>query len=71
MKPLIGAAVFGLVPIPPMPNTHILSDKDDPPATDGNERIQFDASERLATKEELARLRRELGVTIKQPDGRR
>jgi hypothetical protein len=72
MKPLTSAAVFGLVPVPPMPVTGTQNDSDScadgdicpVPANDANAarlaRPQYDATERMATTDELARIRHEL-----------
>jgi hypothetical protein len=72
MKPLTSAAVFGLVPVPPMPVTGTQNDSDScadgdiwpVPANDANAarlaELQYDATERMATNDELARIRQEL-----------
>jgi hypothetical protein len=67
MKPLIGAAVFGLLPIPqPPPAAHSLGDRREGAAAHEKDReatcSEPEVAERLATAEELARLRRELGL---------
>jgi hypothetical protein len=66
MKPLTCAAVFGLLPIPLPPNTHSPGDKDGGARAcdEGHEAtgLRPEAAERLATAEELARLRREFGL---------
>lgn len=68
MKPMTSAAVLGLVPIPLAPDTHPLSAEEGAPS--GNDdaqsviRSRYDAAERLATADELARLRRELGINV-------
>jgi hypothetical protein len=60
MKTLVSVAVFGLVPMPPMPNTW--SSRDDLRVTsDDSDFLQLvylprAITERLATKEELARI---------------
>ena len=72
MKPLASAAVFGLVPVPPAISTtessrphRAFGDNDNAPVED----LDFaqlapphpeDAAERMATKDELARIRRQL-----------
>ena len=69
MKPLTGAAVLGLLPIPPPPAIHPLGDKGD--IASAREKayqamcFQREAAERQATAEELARLRRALGLGVK------
>jgi hypothetical protein len=70
MKSFSDAAVFGLVPVPPMhaaparrvdADRHVLDeDAQGWQSTPG----QPGDSERVAPKEELARLRRELGVKV-------
>jgi hypothetical protein len=67
MKTLTSAAVYGLVPVPPMPDTRASGRNDNRqhPAEDVNfsqlEWLQPNAAtERIATKDELARIRREL-----------
>jgi hypothetical protein len=66
MKTFTSAAVFGLVPVPPMPATDARSDRDFWPVTSGDmislqlARLQPDATERMATNDELARMRQEL-----------
>jgi hypothetical protein len=72
VKPLASAAVFGLVPVPPAISTtescgptERFADNDNAPVED----LDFaqlapphpeDAAERMATKDELARIRRQL-----------
>jgi hypothetical protein len=66
MKPLTTVAVYGLVPVPPMADTQACSDNDNqPPAADDENAahlawLRHDAAERMATNDELARIRREL-----------
>jgi hypothetical protein len=66
MKTLATVAVFGLVPIPSMPDTHACSDNDNQLTTaEGAKaarlaRLQPDAAERMATNAELVRIRKEL-----------
>jgi hypothetical protein len=69
MKPLTSAAVFGLVPVPPMLATDTHSDSDSCVDSDiwsvtANaarlSELQHDATERMATNDELARIRQEL-----------
>jgi hypothetical protein len=72
MKPLIGSAVFGLVPVPPMPGTSAADDRDAHCPDDEGQSAQVapplhEAAERMATKEELARLLRELGINVERP----
>ena len=70
MKSFANAAVFGLVPVPPMLNTPARSDDADRHVADEDVQcwprttIQPGDSERMATNDELARLRRELGVSV-------
>jgi hypothetical protein len=68
MKYLISSAVFGLVPVPPEVNCgghgddrHGI-DQDEQPSQ--GERPLPKDTERMATEEELARLRRELGINV-------
>jgi hypothetical protein len=66
MKPLVNTAVLGLVPMPPRPDTSELHDKHDaPPPT--NRRVPVSpyrvAVERMATPEELERIRHQLEDT--------
>jgi hypothetical protein len=76
MKSLINSALFGLVPAPPMPNISAPDDGDDRPVVDEDvqpsqsERLSPKSTERLATEEELARLRRELGISVGSLDER-
>jgi hypothetical protein len=56
MKSSIGAAAFGVAPRPPMPGTSAQV-----------ERPAHEAMERIATKDEIARLRRELGIDVERP----
>jgi hypothetical protein len=72
MKPIVGSAVFGLVPVPPMPSTCAADDRDAHRRDDEAQSAQVDrrgheAAERMATKDELARLRRELGINVERP----
>jgi hypothetical protein len=72
MKPIIGSAVFGLVPVPHMPSTSADDDRDAHRRDDVEQSAQVDrrgneAAERMATKDELARLRRELGINVERP----
>lgn len=66
MKPLPGVAVYGLVPVPPMPDTRACSDNDNQPlpADDANTArlawLRHAAAERMATNDELACIRQEL-----------
>ena len=67
MKTLIDAAVYGLVPVPPMPDTQASSGNDNRPLLAGKvesaQRVWLQrnaATERIATKDELARILREL-----------
>ena len=66
MKTLTGVAVYGLVPVPPLPDTQACSDNDNQPLTAGDVNaarlawLRHDAAERMATNDELARIRREL-----------
>jgi len=67
--------VFGLVPVPPTPTIAACSDDADRHVVDEHAQCwestpgQPGASEKMATKEELARLRRELGVNVdRQPE---
>ena len=73
MKPLASAAVFGLVPVPPAISTteacnpiEPCGDNDNAPVEDLDfERLSDpphleDAAERMATKDELAGIRRQL-----------
>ena len=71
MKPLASAAVFGLVPVPPAISTtesctKPCGDNDNASVEDLDfERLSDppnpeDAAERMATKDELARIRRQL-----------
>jgi len=66
MKPLTTVAVYGLVPVPPMADTQACSDNDNQPAAAGDENaarlawLRHDAAERMATNDELARIRQEL-----------
>jgi hypothetical protein len=70
VKPLIDTAVFGLVPIPPTPNTHTIRDKRDVVAAEEDVELRADAAERLADPtDELARLRRGLGLNTGQAEG--
>ena len=63
MKTLTSVAVYGLVPVPPMHDTQAFSDNDNqsPTADDANAArlasFQHDATERVATNDELARMR--------------
>lgn len=66
MKTLVGVAVFGLVPVPPMPDT-VSSGFDGRWTTSEHDRdlsqlvlIPQPVAERMATKDELARIRYEL-----------
>jgi hypothetical protein len=74
MKPMTGAAVLGLVPIPPNPDTDLMGAEDDgSPSREDQQAAacsRHEAAERLATAEELARLRRELGIGVKDPGDR-
>lgn len=70
MKPLVSAAVFGLVPIPPMPDTGPNSDEDRRMTAEDADAPQFlwlpaPVAERMATKDEFARIRDELEDTRK------
>ena len=72
MKPSIGSAAFGLVPIPPMPSTSAAKDgdarhPDDRAQPAQVERPGHEPMERIATKDELARLRRELEINVEHP----
>jgi hypothetical protein len=72
MKPSIGSAAVGLVPVPPMPSASDADDRDarhpdDEPQSTQVERPGHEAMERIATKDELARLRRELGINLERP----
>ena len=66
MKALTSAAVFGLVSVPPMPSAAPCSDTE--PCRDNGLRPvsqlvdpqREDGTERMATKDELARIRRQL-----------
>ena len=67
MKTLVSAAVYGLVPVPPMLDTRGCSDSDNRAvAAEDMKSSQpkcFEhrvVTERMATKDELARIRREL-----------
>ena len=66
MKPLTTVAVYGLVPVPPMADTQACSDNDNQPPAAGDENAarlawrRHDAAERMATNDELARIRQEL-----------
>jgi hypothetical protein len=73
MRTFTNAAVFGLVPVPPMPATgacsdsHSFGDSDIRPVPTEDVSIpqpacprRDDATERMATKDELARIRRQL-----------
>jgi hypothetical protein len=66
MKTLTTVAVFGLVPFPPLPDTHACNDSGNQPTTaEGAKaarlvRLQPDAAERMATNDELAHIRQEL-----------
>jgi hypothetical protein len=72
MKSLASAAVFGLVPIPPAISTTNSCSPSEPCGDNDNtpaEELDFaqlappqpeDAAERMATKDELARIRRQL-----------
>ena len=66
MKPLTTVAVCGLVPVPPMADMRACRDDDNqPPAADDENagRLAWhrhDAAERMATNDELARIRQEL-----------
>ncbi len=66
MKTLTTVAVYGLVPVPPMADTQACSDNDNQPLTpdDANAAhlawLRHDAAERMATNDELARIRQEL-----------
>jgi hypothetical protein len=71
---MTGTAVFGLVPIPPAPDTRPPGANEDGLSASEMQRKAFsqhEAAERLATDDELARLRRELGIrvpgTVKKP----
>jgi hypothetical protein len=75
MKPMTGTAVFGLVPIPPAPDTRPPGANEDKLSASEMQRTacsQHEAAERVATEGELARLRRELGIrvpdSVKKPD---
>jgi hypothetical protein len=65
MKTFTSAAVFGLVPVPPMPDADACSDSDNRSVTAEDVHAsqlvcpQRNAAERLATKDELACIRRE------------
>jgi hypothetical protein len=70
MKAFTSAAVFGLVPVPPMPDIDTCGDSDNRPVTVENvncsqlERPQREvATERMATKDEIARIRRANSAT--------
>ena len=70
MRPLVSAAVFGLVPIPPMPDTGPNNDEDRRMTAENANAPQFlwlsvPVAERMATKDELARIRDELEDTRK------
>ena len=70
MKPLVSAAVFGLVPIPPMPDTGPNNDEDRRMTAENANAPQFlwlsvPVAERMATKDELASIRDELEDTRK------
>jgi hypothetical protein len=72
MKPSIGSAAFGLAPISPMPGSSAADDRDarhpeDQAQSARAERPEHEAMERIATKDELARLRRELGINVERP----
>ena len=66
MRPLATVAVCGLVPVPPMADTQACRDDDNqPPAADDENAarlawLRHDAAERMATNDELARIRQEL-----------
>jgi hypothetical protein len=67
MKALQSAAVFGLLPVPPVPDTHEYGrDRDTRPTMSEDDSSSQGAglspslTERMATKGELARLREEL-----------
>jgi hypothetical protein len=65
MKTLISAAVYGLVPVPPMLDTHAWSDNNRPVTAEDVNSLQLaglqrGATESMATDGELARIRREL-----------
>jgi hypothetical protein len=65
MRTLVGAAVFGLVPVPPMPDTHAVTRRDDWPAKteegfNTSERERLAVYEKLATKNQLAHIHNEL-----------
>jgi hypothetical protein len=76
MKFLSNAAVFGLVPVPLAPPTAACNDDADRHIVDEDAQIrqrtdvQPGDSERMATEEELARLRRELGMKVAVDDAR-
>ena len=68
MKPLVSAAVFGLVPVPPVPDTHACNRNCDDRPTTAEELnpsrlvcLPPNSTERMATEDELARIRHELG----------
>ena len=70
MKPLVSAAVFGLVPVPPMPDTGPSSDEDRRMTAEDANASQFlwlsvPVAEQMATKDEFARIRDELEDTRK------
>jgi hypothetical protein len=72
MKPIIGSAVFGLVPVPHLPSTSAADNRDAHRRDDEAQSAQVDrrgheAAERIATKDELARLRRELAINAERP----
>ena len=66
MKPLVNAAVLGLLPTPLMLNMRVLVDKEDPPGWEDEVRVGSDPPEQLAAEEELARLRRGVGTSVEQ-----
>ena len=62
MRPLVSAAVLGVVPLPPLPDAGPNSDEDRRmTAADANApqflRLPVSVAERMATKDELARIR--------------
>ena len=66
MRPLATVAVCGLVPVPPMADTRACRDDDNQPPAAADENaarlawLRHDAAERMATNDELARIRQEL-----------
>ena len=78
MKSLSSSAVFGLIPVPPEVSTFCCRDDgDNSHAVDEDaqpsqgERAPPKETERMATEEELARLRRELGINVGSPTEQR